>query len=175
MVGSIERWKDVPGYEGLYQVSDYGRVRRDDSQRVLKPFDNGKGYLRIKLNNDSGRRAFYVHKLVLATFSDKPLNYPLEVNHRNEIKNDNRLANLEWVTRRENLNYGTAHMRIVRALQRPCVLVGTNGQAMYFSGESEASRTLGLCSNAVSSALFHGYKVGGYVVKRIDKKEMATI
>ncbi|MFK5676059.1 NUMOD4 domain-containing protein [Ligilactobacillus sp. LYQ60] len=174
MVGSIERWEDIPGYEGLYQVSDYGRVRMENSRRLLKPFDNGKGYLRIKLNNDSGRRAFYVHKLVLATFSDKPLNYPLEVNHRNEIKSDNRLANLEWVTRRENMNYGTAHIRIVRALQRPCVLV-RNGQAMYFSGENEASRALGLHCDAVSGALSHGYKVSGYVVKRIEKKEMATI
>lgn len=103
-------WEDIIGFEG-YQVSNQGEVRSLDRQilhpngvlhtvkgRILSPNDNGKGYLSVQLGKNNRR---YIHKLVLAAFIDGG-SYAAEVNHKNLIKSDNRAANLEITTRKQN-------------------------------------------------------------------------
>ena len=123
-----EEWRDIKGYEGLYQVSNKGRVKsleraiaaksgskRTIRERVLKLTTNPKGYLRVQLYNSSGKmKIFSVHRLVCEAFYPNPQNKP-QVNHINEVKTDNRACNLEWVTAKENLKHGTRPVKIAKA------------------------------------------------------------
>jgi hypothetical protein len=108
----LEVWKDIVGYEGLYQVSNLGKVRSlnhyDSLGRlrigvVLKPqFDSRKNYLHVNLNGKS----INVHRIVAKAFIDNPNNYN-EINHIDEDKTNNCASNLEWCTHRYNNNYGS--------------------------------------------------------------------
>lgn len=114
-----EIWKDIIGYEGLYQVSSLGRVRsldRYDSNnhflkgRILKLSANGKGYLKVALNSNGKAKTYSVHRLVLQSFIPNPDNLP-QVNHKDENKTNNNVDNLEWCDNSYNLNYGTRKIR----------------------------------------------------------------
>lgn len=96
-----EVWKDVVGYEGFYEVSSMGNVRRVGAVANLKPGKLNKGYLGVGLCANKTKKSVTVHRLVAIAFLGMPKNN-LEVNHINGVKNDNRLENLEWVTSREN-------------------------------------------------------------------------
>ena len=110
-MNSGEVWKDVCGYEGLYQVSNKGRVKSIYRYRkVLKPQTSNSGYLRVDLFKDKARKQFSIHRLVAIAFLPNPENKP-EVNHKDECKTNNFLCNLEWVSRKENNRYGTRRQR----------------------------------------------------------------
>lgn len=96
----IEIWKDVDGYEGIYQISNLGRVRNKIGL-VLKQKPSKDGYVRILLCKDGKYKAKYVHILVAKAFIPNPDCKP-EVNHIDANKSHNSSDNLEWVTRREN-------------------------------------------------------------------------
>lgn len=104
-----EEWKDIFGYEGLYQVSNMGEVRSLVNQarhkrkipKILKAHKDGKGYLRIKVSKKQKTQTFKVHRLVAQAFIPNPKD-KLQVNHKNCIKTDNKVSNLEWVTNEEN-------------------------------------------------------------------------
>ena len=97
----MEHWKDVPGFEGLYQVSDQGRVRNVKRGKVLKPRTTPNGYQNVVIYRNGEPKALGVHRLVALAFIPNPGDKP-EVNHRNGVKTDNHLTNLEWSTRSEN-------------------------------------------------------------------------
>jgi len=97
-----EEWRPIVGYEGLYEVSNLGRVKGLKCGKILKPSPNKNGYLCLHLYN-KGRNRFRVHRLVLLTFL--PIDEIKEVNHKNHIKTDNRLCNLEWCSRSENVRF----------------------------------------------------------------------
>lgn len=108
-----EKWKPVFGYEGLYEVSDLGRVRSKYSGewKVLKPAKNHNGYLFVNLKRDSRQKNFYLHRLVADAFIPNDNIFNTEVNHINEIKSDNRASNLEWCDRSYNLAYNGLRYR----------------------------------------------------------------
>lgn len=113
----LELWRDVVGYEGYYEVSNLGHVKgvagckRHHGVRILKPRLCNM-YLRVLLTKDTVRSDFYVHRLVAIAFLGEPPTPKHQVNHINLNRADNRLENLEWVTRSENqqhaFKYGLA-------------------------------------------------------------------
>ena len=109
----MEIWKDIKGYEGLYQVSNMGRIkslnyRRTGKEGIMTPSKNNDGYLIICLYKNKKTKTFLVHRLVAKHFLPNNNNLP-EVNHiidDFEHRSDNRVENLEWCTREYNNNYG---------------------------------------------------------------------
>ena len=100
--GQRESWKPVVGWETFYEVSDWGRVRRLSSGRILKPCLAGLGYAQITLSRHGTRKKCLIHGLVLEAFiGPRPAGH--EAHHANEDKGDNHLGNLQWVSHRENM------------------------------------------------------------------------
>lgn len=99
-----EVWKDVVGYEGIYFVSNIGNVKRRRKRCALKSTINKYGYSLVVLSVNCKAKAITTHRLVAMAFIDNPENKK-EVNHINGIKTDNRVDNLEWATREENMSH----------------------------------------------------------------------
>lgn len=108
MAKAIEEWRPIAGFEGLYEVSNIGRVRSlTRYKKVIKPIITNSGYYQYQLWHNGVRRAGLAHRLVAQAFIPNPDN-KLVVNHIDENKLNNSADNLEWVTHVENCRYGTA-------------------------------------------------------------------
>jgi len=103
-----EEWRTIDGYEN-YQVSNTGQVKNIKTGRILVSFAQKTGYHSVILCREGKQATKYVHKLVAKAFIPNPENKK-EVNHKNFRKNDNRVENLEWVTRQENMLYNSEHL-----------------------------------------------------------------
>ena len=112
-----EIWKDIEGYEGLYQVSNLGRVKNIKRNRLLKPLsDNTGGYLRVCLYDKNLKMSHKsVHRLVAKAFISNPNNLEC-VNHKDEDKTNNVVSNLEWCTTKHNNSYGTRNERVSKTM-----------------------------------------------------------
>lgn len=119
----IEEWRTIKGYEGLYEVSSYGRVRSLDRYvktcyeayrlqkgKILSPAKDRYGYLKVVLNFNRKCKTINVHRLVSDAFIPNPDNLPM-VNHKDEDKSNNRVDNLEWCDSKYNNNYGSKNIR----------------------------------------------------------------
>ena len=108
-----EYWKPVVGYEGLYEVSNLGRVKslKFGKERILKPQKDTSGYLCVTLCKNNNQCQFKVHRLVAEAFIPNPNNLP-QTNHKDECKTNNIASNLEWCDRKYNVNYGTRTKRV---------------------------------------------------------------
>ena len=99
----MEIWKDIPEYEGIYQVSNTGKVKRiDKKEKMLKNNLCGNGYYYVYLSKNGKVRKFKVNRLVAQAFIENPENKPF-VNHIDGDKLNNNVENLEWVTQSENM------------------------------------------------------------------------
>ena len=105
-----EVWKDIPGYEGLYQVSNLGRVkslvRKGKKEEIILRQVCNRGYLQVRLAKNSISKTYKVHRLVAQAFIPNPHNYPM-INHKDEDKTNNCVWNLEWCNNSYNQLYGT--------------------------------------------------------------------
>lgn len=112
-----EIWKDIEGYEGLYQVSNLGNVKTLNYKgkhkvKILKHQIDKDGYHKVSLYDiDKKPKRFSVHKLVCLAFLENPHNYPI-INHIDEDKDNNALSNLEWCSYGYNVNFGTRNSRV---------------------------------------------------------------
>ena len=135
---SKEIWKDIQGYEGIYQVSSHGRVRSLD-RIVVRPNGNGDyfakgkiiyvvltkhGYNEVHLHKDNKTKIYKVHRLVAQAFIKNPNNLPC-VNHIDENKTNNNVNNLEWCTYKYNNNYGTKKNRQGEKTKMKTILIVT--------------------------------------------------
>lgn len=148
----MEEWKDIKCYEGLYQISDLGRVKSLDARlwnghgfmirkgKILACSINPVwGYRCVGLSKDNNVKQHRVNRLVALAFIKNSQNKP-DVNHINENKLDNKVSNLEWVTHKENCNHGTRIKRI--AIKKMVAIIGKcekSNEYIYFSSFKEAS------------------------------------
>ena len=122
----MENWKDIKDYEGLYQVSDCGRIKSQarniyyqngtvhrTKEKILVPGLNNKGYSYVNLCKNGKTKKEYVHRLVAMAFIENPENKP-QINHLDEVKTNNVVDNLEWCDNKYNANYGTRNARIIQ-------------------------------------------------------------
>lgn len=118
-----EEWRDIPEYEGIYLISNLGRVKRlplgkqwpyrRTHNNIRKQKIKNNGYLMVNLSKDNKVRWYQVHRLVAMAFIPNPGHLPF-VNHKDETRTNNRVENLEWCTHQYNVNYGTARERMVK-------------------------------------------------------------
>lgn len=151
----MEQWKDIKDYKGLYQVSNFGRIKsvekvlvdgRHRKERILKPTKQSNGYYGVMLSNNTIKKRYLVHRIVAEAFLDNPDNLP-QVNHKNEIKTDNRVENLEWCDGFYNIHYGTAIQRI----SKPVYQYTLDGEFVKeWQSAHEIERQLGYHSSAIS-------------------------
>lgn len=163
----MENWRDIPGYVGIYQVSDNGNVRRKEKYKavpgVLRPNKRPNGYLCVDLSKDCKRKTFLIHRLVSLAFIPNPDNLP-QINHKNENKADNRVENLEWCDSRYNNNYGTVKKRISITKSIPIIQCNMNGEIIRkYYGMNEAARQTGIYVQNIHKCCIGVYKTaGGY-------------
>ncbi|WP_343342471.1 NUMOD4 domain-containing protein [Terrisporobacter petrolearius] len=104
-------WKDIKGYEGLYQVSNFGQVYSLKRKKYIKAYVDKDGYLRVGLSKNGKQKGYIVHRLVATAYIPNPNNYPM-INHRDETRQNNKVSNLEWCTCTYNNNFGTRNERL---------------------------------------------------------------
>ena len=177
-----EIWKDIKGYEGLYQVSNLGRVKSLErtvidkighkhpiKERILKPRTDGRGYLIVDLRNGSEKGKNYkVHRLVCEAFHENPENKPC-VNHIDENKANNVASNLEWCTYEENNNHGTHNERMAKAKSKPVAQYTLDGELVkIWQSTMEVQRHLGFPNQHISAVARGKRKTAyGYVWKYV--------
>lgn len=142
----MEEWRDIRGYEGLYQISRNGVVRGLTSNRPVKPYQNNNGYLKVDLYKGCKREHRYVHRLVADAYI-KNVSNKSEVNHKDEDKTNNCVENLEYCDHSYNMNHGTVRQRISEKLSKG---VFCNELNRSFRSISEASRETGICLQSIS-------------------------
>lgn len=156
---AVEVWRPVVGWEGLYEVSSHGRVRSVECdtiryrngkptpyhkrQQLRKQKSTANGYMLVVLHRDSVEKTCLVHRLVAEAFIPNPDNLP-EINHKDQDKKNNQTDNLEWCTRKYNMNYGDAHERQRDAVSHPIEQLTMDGQHVaYFRSVKELERLSG--------------------------------
>ena len=159
----MEIWKDIEGYEGLYQVSNMGRVKslKFGKERILNPSKNR--YVIVTLSKDNKTNYFQVHRLVAKAFIPNPHNLP-QVNHRNEDKTDNRVDNLEWCSAKYNSNYGTRNKRASVSCRKTILQFTLDGEFVKkWQSGTEINKELHILKGDISACCKGKQKsAGGY-------------
>ena len=143
---------------GLYQISNTGKVKGLKRNKILKPILQRSGYYYVDLQ----RKRRLVHRLVAEAFIDNPDNLP-EVNHKDEDKVNNSVENLEWCDSKYNANYGTRNKRRGKPIQ--CIETG-----VIYWGAREMERQIGIKHNSIAKAIRNGTRAGGYHWQYVDLK-----
>ena len=168
-----EIWKDVVGYEGLYQVSNLGNVKSFCKSKIhiKKCTLNDKGYLVITLSKNKKHKTFRVHKLVAETFLLNQNNY-LEINHKDGNKLNNCVDNLEWCNRSYNVTHAWKNKLNKGASKKVLQYDLRNNLIAEFISSSEASRILHINGGNIRACCNHSYRhktAGGYIWRYADK------
>ena len=193
MDNSIEIWKDIEGYEGLYQVSNRGRVKSlsrkvtnamfSINEHFVKVVDNGHGYKSVSLWKDNKGKHFYVHRLVALAFVPNSNGYKY-INHKDEDKSNNDVSNLEWCTAKYNCNYGNHTKKLKKSYilngnNRPIDVYDMNGVFLKtFDCSNDVCRELNIerrslysvCQGVVKSSKGYRFSFHGEELKPYEQK-----
>ena len=176
-------WKDIAGYEGIYQVNNFGKIKRleyemirsdgspmvyDEYEKQTKVLKNGYEY--VMLNRNGGQKYVKVSRLVAEAFIPNPKGLR-EVNHINGDKLDNRVVNLEWMSHADNVRHRFKVLGKMTTSNRKIMCVETGEK---FSSIQEAIRKKEICSCSLWKALRYGVAVKGNHWKYLDKAKERT-
>lgn len=157
-----EIWKPVVGYEGLYIVSNYGRVYSLRSKKILKPRKLPHGYLRVNLPAKDGQRDAYIHRVVAEAFCEKPNGCDV-VNHIDNDTTNNHASNLEWTTQRGNVRHSMNQGRMINFPNAIQVIGKKDGNTYHFDSAKEASEKTGCDHSGIIKCCKHKKKqINGY-------------
>ena len=163
-----EIWKPIINYEGLYEVSNLGRVKTltkpgfSFKPRLLRQRDNGFGYMQCQLMKNGKRNMMTVHRLVAQAFVPNPENKP-QINHKDGDKRNNAVDNLEWCTNSENQIHKFRVLGIKSKGGRPKRKIICCETAIVYESAYDASNATGIHRGSISSVANHrcGYKTAG--------------
>lgn len=151
--------KDIKGYEGLYAITEDGEVYSYRRERFLKPQKRADGYLQVALCNGTSIKQKLIHRLVAEAFLENPNGLP-QINHLDEDKSNNSIANLEWCDARYNVNYGTRNERVRLSKNKPVLCLETG---RIFNSGVDAKRQTGVDqSNICGCCKGRRKTAGGY-------------
>lgn len=155
-----EQWKPVVGYEGLYEVSNYGNVYSMRTKKILKPAKDNLGYLQVSLHKNGHGKNWRVHRLVAIAFIPNPENKET-VNHIDEDKTNNHIYNLEWMSRGDNIRYSARNKvkKNVGKGRSKKVLCIETGQS--YDSMTEAARQTGIAQSNISQCCNGKNKTAG--------------
>ena len=180
MSSTIEIWKDIPEYEGLYQISTLGRVKSlgyigcnqtgkswsHNRELIMKPEIINDGYYRIGLSKNGKRRHYLVHRLVAKAFIPNPNNLYC-INHKDENKANNSVSNLEWCTQSYNNSYGNRRLKVktkiakkVRCIETDIVYDSIGDAYKAFNKKYQGSISM-CCNNKAITALGYHWEFVG--------------
>lgn len=144
-----EVWKDIDGYEGLYKISNLGRIKslKKGKEIILKPRKDKDGYLQVGLWKNGNKKQKTVHRLVALHFIPNNDLFKTEINHKDENKENNNLNNLEWTDHITNINYGNRNKKLSKEVKQ-FSLDGAFIQS--FQSTQEIQRQLGYYCSAIS-------------------------
>ena len=176
-----EIWKDIAGYEGLYQISNFGKVKSfrkgkrsgSKTETILKPTPNATGYLQITLyRSPSDRHKFFVHRLVAQAFINNPDKLEA-VNHKDENIKNNCVDNLEWCTISYNNAYGTAKIRDSITAGNKVQQFTINGILLAtYESVHNASKITGIARHSIKDCCSGHCQTGkGYVWRYLDSSD----
>lgn len=165
-----EEWKPIKGYEGLYEISNFGRVKslnynKTHRKQIMKPVKDKENYLTIVLSNNGKIKGYKISRLVYEAFIG-PIPKDYQVNHIDEDKTNNCVWNLNLMTAKENANWGTRNEKckiklinhISTSKQVRCIETNT-----IYPSTNEAKRQLGLCKHLnFKRSIDNNWKIGGY-------------
>jgi len=170
-----EKWRNIEGYEGYYQVSNFGNVRslerkvkhssgsiKIQSGKLLTK-SKSKGYERVLLSFLGKVKCFQVHRLVAETFIPNPHNNP-QVNHIDMNKLNNHVDNLEWVTAKENIQHAILN-GVDYTSQNGRKRKTIRNDGVIFESLNDASRKMETPHGNILRSIKKGYKVKGYTFK----------
>jgi len=167
-----EAWADIRGHEGVYKVSSLGRVINIKRNKIKKHEITWAGYSRMSLGV---KKRKMLHRIVAESFIENPNNLQY-INHKNGIKSDNRVENLEWCTQSENVLHSIYTLNTIpgntgntgrkNPLSRECVMIGNNNTLKEFFGANEAGRETGISTSSIIQVCNGKRKTaGGYMWK----------
>lgn len=177
-----EVWKEISEYEGLYEVSNKGKVRSLRRNIIMKTFIINSGYETVKLYKERKHKSFLVHRLVAREFC-RGYDESLDINHKDADRLNNQSDNLEWVTRKENIRdsmkrgthcYKKAHKVAHIKRRKPVIITNLKkGYSKKFESARKASLYIGIHENNVSRvARGERRSTGGYLVKYIREDDI---
>ena len=184
-----EIWKSHPDIVGI-EVSNLGRVRTLDKvvssergtqfikERVLKPYGNGRGYMRVGIRSNGKRDFKYIHRLVAQTFLPNHNSLP-EINHKDNNPLNNNVSNLEWCTHEYNIAYREKHGTPAKDFVQKSPVYAVNlktQETLWFESQTEASRVFGFSVSNVNNVIMGKQKqTHGYLFTNADKNTSDAI
>ena len=159
--------KDIKGYEGLYAITSCGKVWSYISNKFLKQKIDKDGYCTVNLYKDKKRKTKKIHRLVAEAYLENPNNLP-EVNHKDEIKTNNSIQNLEWCSTKYNRQYGTRIQRATEKTRKKVICIETEE---VYDSVKEAHKQTGISMTGISLCCNEKRKSAGGLHWKFAEKE----